>query len=127
MTQDDLAVKTGYSDKSAISHLEKGELDPPQSKIVALAEALKTTPSYLIDGYDVETIYNQIQSMDDFDRMVLINRLIKDNEKKKTFLDILKEEHSGAYVTVDEVHDLIEKALAKSEAKKMPKKKGAQA
>ena len=113
MTQDELANKTGYSDKSAISHLEKGELDPPQSKIIALADALKTTPAYLMDGYDIESIYNQIQIMDDFDRMILINRLIKEeNERKKRpVFNMLTEEHKGSYVTVDEVHDIIEKAM----------------
>jgi hypothetical protein len=49
---------------------------------MAFAKALKTTPSYLMDGYDLETIYNQILNMNDFDQMLLINRLIKLMEEK---------------------------------------------
>jgi len=77
MSQDELALLVGYKEKSSISHIEKGRKDIPQTKIVAFAKALKTTPSYLMDGYDLETIYNQIMNMDRFDQMILINRLIK--------------------------------------------------
>lgn len=121
MSQEDLAAKVGYSDKSAISHLEKGELDLPQSKIVAIADALHTTPSYLMDGYDVEAIYKQIQSMDDFDRMVLINRLNKDFTHKRSLLELMAEEHAGSYVTIDEVSDIIADAIEKSEKRRAKK------
>lgn len=77
MSQDELALKVGYKEKSAISHIEKGRKDIPQSKIMAFAKALNTTPSYLVDGYDLETVYDQIINMDRFDQMLLINRLIK--------------------------------------------------
>lgn len=117
MTQEELAKKAGYKDRSSISYIEDGKKNLKQSTIVKLAEALKTTPSYLMDGYDVEAIYNQIQSMDEFDRMILINRLNKDFNHKKSMLEVLTEEHLGSYVTVDEVHDIIQAALAKSEAK----------
>ena len=119
MTQDELAVKAGYSDKSAISHLEKGETDPPQSKIIALADALQTTPSYLLDGYDIESIYNQIKIMDDFDRMILINRLNKDVEKRRSLHDILMEEHS-TNINVEEARKIIDDVINK-EPKKLIK------
>lgn len=44
MTQTDLALRVGYADKTAIAHIEKGDIDLPQSKIVAFAKALQTTP-----------------------------------------------------------------------------------
>lgn len=51
MTQTALADKTGYADKTMISKIEKGAIDLPQSKIVAFAKALRTTPRALM-GWD---------------------------------------------------------------------------
>lgn len=56
MTQDQLAEKIGYHGKSSISHIEKGDFDMSQSKIVAIAEALQTTPDYILglkDGAEI--------------------------------------------------------------------------
>ncbi len=55
MSQDTLAQLSGYSNRSAIARIENGEIDLPQSKIVAIAEALKTTPAMLM-GWEVETV-----------------------------------------------------------------------
>jgi repressor LexA len=52
MTQDELAQLTGYKSRSSINKIEKGGNDLPQSKIVAFAKALKTTPSYLMGWED---------------------------------------------------------------------------
>lgn len=43
MTQQELALKTGYSGKSMISRLEAGKVDPSHSKIYKLADALGVT------------------------------------------------------------------------------------
>lgn len=51
MTQDELAKKLGYKSRSSINKLELGLNDVSQSKIVAIADALHTTPSYLM-GWD---------------------------------------------------------------------------
>lgn len=52
ITQDELAQLTGYKSRSSINKIEKGGNDLPQSKIVAFAKALKTTPSYLMGWED---------------------------------------------------------------------------
>lgn len=54
MTQTDLALKMRYADKSMIAKIEKGNVDLPQSKILAFANALETTPGELM-GWDYET------------------------------------------------------------------------
>ena len=54
MTQTDLALKMGYADKSMIAKIENGNVDLPQSKILAFANALETTPGELM-GWDYET------------------------------------------------------------------------
>lgn len=55
MSQEDLAKKMGYSSRSSIAKVESGVVDISQSKIVAFAQALDTTPSYLM-GWNEEKI-----------------------------------------------------------------------
>jgi len=51
LSQDELADKVGYTHRSSIGKVESGLVDLPQSKIKAFADALHTTPQYLM-GYD---------------------------------------------------------------------------
>lgn len=51
LTQTELATKMGYADKSMIAKIEKGLIDLPQSKIIAFANALQTSPGDLM-GWD---------------------------------------------------------------------------
>ena len=53
MTQEELARLTGYTDRSSIARIEKGEIDLPQSKIKQFAEALGVTPGHLM-GWGAE-------------------------------------------------------------------------
>lgn len=56
LSQQELAKRTGYGDRSSISKIEKGEVDISSSRVIAFAEALNTTPAYLMgwtdDPYD---------------------------------------------------------------------------
>lgn len=54
LTQDELAIKSGYTSRSSINKIEKGLVDLPRSKIIDIANALGTTPSYLM-GWEDET------------------------------------------------------------------------
>ena len=54
MSQEELAKKVGYTSRSTIARIEKGEIDLSRSKIIAIAKALKTTPSDLM-GWSEET------------------------------------------------------------------------
>lgn len=56
LSQDDLAKLTGYTSRSSIAKIEKGEVDLPQSKIIAFASALGTTPGKLMGLTEVESI-----------------------------------------------------------------------
>lgn len=49
-SQEQLAYMVGYSDKTAISKIERGLINIPQSKIVAFAQALRISPGDLLDG-----------------------------------------------------------------------------
>ncbi len=48
MTQDELAKLTGYTDRSSIAKIEKGEVDLPQSKIILFANALGVSAGTLM-------------------------------------------------------------------------------
>ena len=54
MSQQELALKVGYQDKSAVSKVERGERDITQTMVTKYAKALNTTPSYLM-GWEEET------------------------------------------------------------------------
>lgn len=49
-SQEQLALKVGYADKTSIAKIEAGKVDLPQSKIIAFANALNTSTSFLMDG-----------------------------------------------------------------------------
>ena len=53
MSQDDLAKKVGYKSRSSINKIELDLYSLKQSKIRAIADALETTPSYIM-GWDEE-------------------------------------------------------------------------
>lgn len=58
ISQQELAEEAGYSDRSSIAKIESGKVDLTQSRIEAIADALDTTPAYLMgwedDPYDWE-------------------------------------------------------------------------
>ena len=53
MSQEVLAKKLGYKDRSTIARIENGENDITQSKIEMFAKALDTSPAYLM-GWEAE-------------------------------------------------------------------------
>lgn len=54
MSQNELARRTGYTDRSSIAKIEKGEVDLTESKIKAFADALGVRPGQLM-GWDSPT------------------------------------------------------------------------
>ena len=48
MSQEELALKAGYSGKSMISRIESGQVDLTRSKIIQFAEIFGVTPSELM-------------------------------------------------------------------------------
>lgn len=55
ISQEELARRMGYRSKSSITKLEKGINDLPQAKLEELAQALETSPAYLL-GLDAPSI-----------------------------------------------------------------------
>ncbi len=52
MTQEDLALALGYKSRSSINKIEKDERSLTQSKIKAIADALQTTPGFIMGWED---------------------------------------------------------------------------
>lgn len=48
LSQDELARRLGYKSRSSINKIEKDASGLPQTKIAAIANALQTTPSYIM-------------------------------------------------------------------------------
>ena len=63
LSQDALAQKLGYKSRSSINKIELGLNDISQSKIVAFAKALHTTPEYLM-GWSEEEIIDEALMID---------------------------------------------------------------
>lgn len=87
LSQYQLAMKMGYSDKTMISKIENGQVDLAISKVIDFAEALETEPNILIgwtekeeEPTEVSSLRNQLNHM--FNQM--------DLGEKKTFLNLGK-------------------------------------
>ena len=48
ISQDELARRVGYNDRSSIAKIETGKVELSESKLKIFAKALKTTPSVLM-------------------------------------------------------------------------------
>ena len=78
MSQDDLAKATGYKDRSMITKIEAGKVDLSQRKITAFANALGTTPAYLMGWESAPIMHEPIQiynASDDDNQSSLISEL----------------------------------------------------
>lgn len=67
MSQKELAKRTGYTDRSMITKIEKGRVDLPLSKIILFADVLQTTPIELMglsddDLMEESPIYHSMDS-----------------------------------------------------------------
>lgn len=93
MTQEELAIKMGYKSRSTIAKIESGANDIPQSKIKDFAEALQTTPSYLMGWTDDTGFASEITKKQ-------INKTIFSQRLK----EIMEENNETTYTLGDSLH-----------------------
>lgn len=93
MTQTELALKTGYSDKSAIAHIESGRVDIPVSKINEFAKALKMQPGDLMGNPAVSP-------------MILIEQMPSERVRKAVRIPVLGDVAAG--IPLDAIEDIID-------------------
>ena len=93
MSQSDLARAVGYTSRSTINKIEKDGRGISQDKIVALARALKTTPSYLM-GWEEEEVASltamQEETMERFLMLSYEHQLVV-----SSVIDTLTEQEKG--------------------------------
>lgn len=87
MSQQELSDLVGYSGKSMISKIERGEVDLSQTMIQKFADALKTTPSELM-GWEEETQEVPEFEPDHLELIDLYSKLTK--EQKQTVMNLLR-------------------------------------
>ena len=54
LSQDELARRLGYKSRSSINKIENDARGLPQTKIVAIANALQTTPSFIMGWQETQ-------------------------------------------------------------------------
>lgn len=64
LSQDELAKKIGYKSRSSINKIELDQYSLKQSKIKAIADALETTPSYIMGWKEEDDQKRQRQICD---------------------------------------------------------------
>ena len=92
MSQQELAEKVGYKDKSAISKVERGDRDINQTMIMKYAKALGVSPTYILYGKDSETQKNPPQEpklREGEEELLKLIRLMPD-EMKALYIETLK-------------------------------------
>lgn len=80
MSQDELAKRIGYKSRSSINKIELGHYNLTQSKIKAIADALDTTPGY-------------IMGWDELDEKIDLEALRKQVEKAGVLSDLIISQH----------------------------------
>lgn len=101
MSQEDLAKKLGYKSKSTINKIEMGINDISQKKILAFADALNTTPAYLMGWSEENAFEKYIESLG--------YEIIKDDPEHKPFILWNKEAILLEYNTLQDLQKKIDK------------------
>ena len=94
LSQDELAKRLGYKDRSTIAKIENNVNDITQSKIKAIADVLQTTPAALM-GWESSTtsLPNNIMPLPEMEKIPLLGAIA-------CGAPILAEEHIEEYVDV---------------------------
>ena len=94
LSQAQLAERLGYSDKTAISKIENGISHLNQKKIVLFADALQTTPAYLMGWVDNPNLSReQVHAMEQARRLEAYSNYLT--------YSVHKNEHEGTPLPED--------------------------
>lgn len=96
LSQEELAKRLGYKSRSSINKIELGSRDLTQSKIKAIADALETTPSYIM-GWDDE--WEEQQNLDGASN----NEILTPDGKHVTFKSPTVTENTVTFPVIGEI------------------------
>ena len=97
MTQDELAKKVGYTSRSSVAKVEANANGMVQSKLILFANALQTTPAYLLGWDDTDT-----QKKND-----ILSDIILRLRSDENFMEVVKD----LYDSTDEKINVIKSLL----------------
>jgi transcriptional regulator with XRE-family HTH domain len=86
MSQDELAHKVGYTSRSTIARIERGDIDIPQSKVELFARALKVLPEYLMGWTEEDGITITDADLSDPEIDALVEKMKRDDRFKRRML-----------------------------------------
>jgi transcriptional regulator with XRE-family HTH domain len=90
MTQEELAKKIGYTSRSSINKIELDGRGLPQTKIVAIAKALNTTPAYIMgweDEIDIDRLADLTNKLRyDVETQEMLEKYFELSEDKKAHI-----------------------------------------
>ena len=101
MTQEELAHKTGYKSRSSINKIEGDGRSLPQSKILSFAQALNTTPSYLMG-------WENAKVTEDIENGITIIDPIYPKDEKQLLREFKKLNDIGRQKAIERVSELVE-------------------
>lgn len=97
MTQDELAKKVGYTSRSAVAKIESNANGMVQSKLILFANALQTTPAYLL-GWDS----NETQKKNDILSDIILRLRSDDN-----FMELVKDLYDSTDEQINAIKSLL--------------------
>lgn len=98
MTQDELAKKCGYSNRAAISGVEKGKNDIALDRVPAFADALGVTSSQLFNAYDYERADASLETSPQIEaiKSMLTELTPSQLEQVTAIVKVMRDQNGGA-------------------------------
>lgn len=81
LTQEELAIKCGYKNRTMISKLESGDSEIPFSKLVVICDVLECDPNYLLGYNNRKRDLNSDEAMSDVFLLSKISLLSSTNKE----------------------------------------------
>ena len=125
ISQEELAKRMGYKSRSSINKIEKGENDIPQSKIVAFAQALRTTPAALM-GWEQSPASDDLPDLTPKDEREIMHLMDDMKEKLMREEGLMFDGQPASPESIQSILDAMqigmEMAKKRNKAKYTPKK-----
>lgn len=125
ISQEELARRMGYKSRSSINKIEKGENDIPQSKIVAFAKALRTTPEALM-GWEQSPASDDLPDLTQKDEREIMHMMDEMKEKLMQEEGLMFDGQPASPESIQSILDAMqigmEMAKKRNKAKYTPKK-----
>jgi len=93
LSQAELAEKAGYTSRASINKIELGKVDLPRSKVLAIAEALHVSPTWLLGMDEPEDKTATLQRIYDKGRILFDaaeDATPEELEKAAQYIEFLK-------------------------------------